>query len=62
LRALRAIKLGFSALVDNGYQQVTRNAPEIGFPQDFLKTPTNSHNLKLSNLTISEVFYAAFSI
>jgi hypothetical protein len=40
LRDLRAIKLGFSALVDNGYQQAIKNAPKTGCPQDF---PQNSH-------------------
>jgi hypothetical protein len=36
------MKLGFSVLVDNAYQQANKNASEIGFPQDF---PQNSHQI-----------------
>jgi hypothetical protein len=39
---LRAIKLGFSALVDIRYQQATKNALKTGFPQDF---PQSSHQI-----------------
>jgi hypothetical protein len=42
LSALWAIKLSFSALVDTHYQQATKNASKIGFPQDF---PQNSHQI-----------------
>jgi hypothetical protein len=42
LSALGAIKLGFSALVDNRYQQAIKNAPKTGCPQDF---PQNSHQI-----------------
>jgi hypothetical protein len=42
LSALWAIKLGFLALVDNGYQQATKNATKTDFPQDF---PQNSHQI-----------------
>jgi hypothetical protein len=42
LSVLGAIKLGFSALVDNGYQQATKNASKTSFPQDF---PQNSHQI-----------------
>jgi hypothetical protein len=42
LSALGAIKLGFSALVDNGYQQATKNALKTGLSQDF---PQNSHQI-----------------
>jgi hypothetical protein len=62
LSALGAIKLGFSALVDNRYQQATKKPQKLAFHKISLKTPTKSHKMKLSNLTEIEVIYANFSI
>jgi hypothetical protein len=42
LSALWAIKLGFFALVDNGYQQATKNDAKTDFPHD---SPQNSRQI-----------------
>jgi hypothetical protein len=63
LRALWAIKLGFSALVDNRLStselKSLKNRLSTRFPSKLPPIPTK---LKLSNLTEIEVFYADFSI